>query len=513
MPKTDVLIVGSGLAALVIASRLCMKKNVIIFTKGTKYNSNSMLAQGGVAAAFSSEDHWQLHYQDTMIAGCQHNDKQAVKNLVEKGPTYIFDLIQQGMKFDLDSAGKILLGQEGAHSKRRILHAGGDATGKALTNFLFQQIKDHVTIIEHQMAIDLVVHKDQCIGVKAIDEENQLVSYFADSIILATGGCGGLYEFTSNASTIVGDGYAMAYRAGVDLVDMEFVQFHPTLLYSDGICPGLISEAVRGEGAILRSESGRRIMKNQHPLLDLAPRDIVSRVIFEEIQKGELIHLDISMIEDFTDRFPTITTLCEKNGAPIKEGKIPVVPGAHFMMGGIKVNEFSQSSLRGLFAVGEVACTGVHGANRLASNSLLEGIVFSNQLAEFILDQNVKVPIDWSEAVHSTKHLTTVKELPTKEQIKKIVLKSVGIIRNKEDLEALVHYLEPFTKLTPKEVNFSKETITQVNMMTTAWLIASSALLREESRGCHYRSDFPGVEKEWDHHQIIRNNTENACVC
>ncbi len=514
MPKTDVVIIGSGLAALITASRLCMKKNVIIFTKSTKYNSNSMLAQGGVAAVISNKDHWYSHYQDTMIAGCQHNDEKTVKNLVETGPEYIMELIKQGMSFDRDRSGRILLGQEGAHSYRRILHAGGDATGQALTNFLFQQLKDHVTIIEHQMAIDLIVQNNQCVGVKVLNSENERVSYYANNTILATGGCGGLYEFTSNDPTVLGDGYAMAYRAGVDLVDMEFVQFHPTLFYKDGICPGLISEAVRGEGAILRTETGRRIMKYKHPLLDLAPRDIVSRAIFEEIQQGESIHLDISMIQQFSERFPTITSLCEKNGVQVKEGKIPVVPGAHFMMGGVKVNKFSQSSLRGLFAVGEVACNGVHGANRLASNSLLEGIVFANQLADFILRENSSVvQIDFHEEENTSHQTVSTKELPTKTKIKQVVLKSVGIVRNKKDLEEVVHFLEPFLHLTSGQVGYSKEEVTLVNMITTAWLIASSALKREESRGGHFRSDFPVTKKEWTQHKIVRNKTKEVCVC
>jgi L-aspartate oxidase len=511
MPKTDILIIGSGLAALVIASRLCIEKNVIIFTKSTKYNSNSMLAQGGVAASIPSDDHWISHLNDTMIAGCQHNKEKAVKTLVKTGPTYILDLIKEGMQFDRDTLGRILFGQEGAHSSRRILHAGGDATGKALAMFFFNNIRDHVTIIEHEMAVDLIMKNGICIGVKALDVEDNLVFYFANHVILATGGCGGLFEHSSNDPSIVGDGYAMAYRAGAELVDMEFVQFHPTLLVINNDCKGLISEAVRGDGAGLITENGRRIMKDKHPLQDLAPRDVVSRVLFEEIQKGERIYLDISMIRDFSSRFPTITELCKKNGIVIEDGRIPVIPGAHFMMGGIKVNIHGQSSLPGLYAVGEVACTGVHGANRLASNSLLEGIVFSNLLADFILNQKENTNKTFSEE-HDLDYSLKGVELPTKLMVQQEVMRAVGIVRNKKDLTEVIQFLEPYIYFTPQQVGYKKESITILNMMITAWLIASSALKREESRGGHFRSDFSETKQEWNRQVIVRKQVEHALV-
>ncbi len=516
MPKADVVIIGSGVAALMTASRLSKNKNVILFTKATKCSSNSMLAQGGIAAAISEHDHWQSHFKDTMIAGCEHSEAHALRALVETGPSYIQELIQQGMLFDCDEKGNILLAQEGAHSNRRILHAGGDATGRLLTNFLFQKVKDQLSIIEHQMAIELIVQNDQCLGVMVLNDENEPISYLAESIVLATGGSGGIYEYSSNDSSVIGDGYAMAYRAGVDLVDMEFVQFHPTLLYKNGNCPGLISEAVRGEGACLRTESGRRIMENQHPQKDLAPRDIVSRVIFEEIQSGENIHLDISMIPDFSTRFPTITSLCVRSNIQIKDGKIPIVPGAHFMMGGIKVNQYCESSLRGLYAVGEVACTGVHGANRLASNSLLEGIVFANRLADFLLNQESKLSSPIQTSINITfqeKENIALDEFPSINDIRKLVMKSVGIVRDKKELEEVIHYLEPFIHLTPQQLGYSKEVISLVNMMLTAWLIASSALKREESRGSHYRHDFPEKNKKLNCYQIIRNIKNEAYYC
>ncbi|MBM7660673.1 L-aspartate oxidase [Bacillus mesophilus] len=511
MPKSDVVIIGSGLAALVAANRLCMEKNVIIFTKSSKYNSNSMLAQGGVAAAISSDDDWSTHFNDTILAGCGHNLESAVKALVQEGPRYMEELIQQGMQFDKDEAGRIKLGQEGAHSIRRILHAGGDATGKALVQFLLKKLCNKVQIIEHELAIDLIVNDGSCVGVQTLDEHSQLTSYYANHVILATGGCGGLYEHSSNDHSIVGDGYAMAYRAGADLIDMEFIQFHPTLLYVNGHCPGLISEAVRGEGATLVTKNGRKIMEGQHPLLDLAPRDVVARVIFEEVKKGESIFLDITMIENFSSHFPTITSLCKRNGISPSDGKIPVVPGAHFMMGGIKVDSYSQSTIPGLFAIGEVACTGVHGANRLASNSLLEGIVFSNLMADFILSQATR-PVSQKALRDERPTVQSKNQLPTKEEIKEMMMKSVGIVRSKRELEEVVMVLEPYIQLKPKELHFNKEKICLLNMITTAWLIASSALHREESRGGHYRADFPDVNKVWDHRTITRNALEHAVV-
>jgi L-aspartate oxidase len=511
MPKSDVVIIGSGLAALVTASRLCMTKNVIIFTKSTKFHSNSILAQGGIAASVSKTDSWYSHYLDTMAAGCQHSGRNAVKALVETGPAYIKELMKKGMHFDQDSSGNLILGHEGAHSTRRILHVGGDATGKALVTFLFEQIKDHVNIVENHMAVDLILHRGTCIGVKALDQDEKLNDYYADHVILATGGCGGIYEYTSNDPTVVGDGYAMAFRAGADLVDMEFVQFHPTLLNCGGACPGLISEAVRGEGAILVTEAGRRIMEGVHPLQDLAPRDVVSRIIYEELQMGEKIYLDITMVKNFSHRFPTITELCRRNGVQLEKGRIAIVPGAHFMMGGIKVNENGESSIPFLYAVGEVACTGVHGANRLASNSLLEGIVFANRLADAILSKKKSRVVRPAETNLVFDQVESVSLLTSKE-IKEHMMNNVGIVRSKNNLEKTIQILESFITLSTNQVGYKKEEITRLNMITTGWLISSSALRREESRGGHFRLDFSVTKPEWKRKYIVRNKHEHVLL-
>lgn len=514
MPKSDVVIVGSGLAALVTASRLCTTNNVIIFTKSSKFNSNSMLAQGGIASVMENEDHWSSHYQDTIKAGCHHGIQSAIRELVQTGPNYIQQFINKGMKFDTDINGNLLLGHEGAHTYRRILHAGGDATGRALIKFLFQQLKNACKIVEHHMAVDIVIEDGVCIGITALDEHENVKSFYADHVILATGGCGAIYEYTSNDSSIVGDGYAIAYRAGAELVDMEFVQFHPTLLHDNGASPGLVSEAVRGEGGVLRREDGTKIMDGVHPLYDLAPRDIVSRAIYDEMQKGEKVYLDISMIPDFTSRFPTITNLCQKHNISLEEGRIPIVPGAHFMMGGVKVNHQCESSIPGLYAIGEVACTGVHGANRLASNSLLEGIVYGNKLADTILTKTKTVKTVHRKRINI---LETKKEKAEnigieKRQIREWMMNNVGIVRNKQDLERVIRLFEPYVYKVTEPTLMCKEELTKLNMITTGWLIASSALRREESRGGHYREDIPETKQEWLQKHIVRSKYENVVL-
>ncbi|KAA0549260.1 L-aspartate oxidase [Bacillus sp. BGMRC 2118] len=506
MPKSDVVIIGSGLSALVAASRLCTDKNVIIFTKSKTRHSNSMLAQGGIASVIDEKDSWMSHFQDTLIAGCHHNEEVTLQQLVKDGPRYINELMNSGMKFDTDCAGKVLLGHEGAHSHRRILHAGGDATGEVLVTFLLQRLTGRCKIVENHMAVDLMMEKGTCQGIMALDDQNKLVSYYANHVILATGGCGAIYEYTSNDPSVIGDGYAMAFRAGAELIDMEFVQFHPTLLKSNNLAVGLISEAVRGEGAVLRLEDGTPIMQDIHILLDLAPRDVVSRAIYHEMKNGKEVFLDISMIQNFKDRFPTITKLCLDHGISIEKGLLPVVPGAHFMMGGIKVNAKGETNIPGLYAVGEVACTRVHGANRLASNSLLEGIVFANELANGILSgcEQRKHSID--ECIDDTYIPNGVEPL-SKEEIRKNMMKYVGIVRNKEGLEKVVNLFEPYVQLSVQR-SWSKDMISRINMLTTGWLIASSALRREESRGGHYREDIPIQKDEWCKRTVVRHKFE-----
>ena len=505
MPSSDIIIIGSGISALTAAYRSSLKKNVIIITKSKVTNSNSILAQGGVASSVGKDDSWRSHFNDTVSAGCYHNKESAVEILVQNGPSYLWKLINDGMNFDRDEDHNLVLGKEGAHSTRRILHAGGDATGKALVLHMLAKVKERVQIFEDLTAIDFLIENDHCIGVKAKSQNNEIFDYFADYTILATGGCGGLYSFSSNDKTIMGDGLAMAYRSGAELCDLEFIQFHPTLLHKDGRSCGLVSEAVRGEGAILVDEDGRPIMNGLHPLLDLAPRDVVARAIFDEICNGKSIFLDISMIDDFASRFPTITNLCIKNGIKIENGLIPVVPGAHFSMGGVKTNTRGQTTIPNLYAIGEVACTGVHGANRLASNSLLEGIVFGNLVANDIFVDYIPNRL-YPVAKGIGKPYYTL-NLPSKTQIQTLMMENVGIVRNDEQLEYAIEWLEKF-KRKFDEISPSSLTIEQleiVNMITVGWLIASSAKMRTESRGSHFREDYPFEDHDnWYKKEIIR---------
>jgi L-aspartate oxidase len=514
VPQTDVLIIGSGIAALSAAFQLQSSKKVTILTKSSKYESNSMLAQGGIAAAVDKYDSWQGHYEDTMTAGSHHNDPFASELLVRQGTKEVLTLIKGGFQFDKDSNGKLLLGQEGAHRFSRILHAGGDATGKAVVHFLLSQLGKKVEIIEDEMALDLIISDGVCRGVFTRNAKGDIQQHFAGHTILATGGCGSLYKHTSNSSVITGDGLAMAFRAGAVLTDMEFTQFHPTMLLINGQCVGLISEAVRGEGAFLQNENGIRFMEGVHAFGDLAPRDIVARTIFSQMKKGHRIFLNISSIPAFESRFPTISAMCKKYGVSIDEGLIPVAPGMHFLMGGIKTDVDGKTSVSHLYAVGEAACTGVHGANRLASNSLLEGLVFGSRLGVHILNFSQNA-IEKTEIVNIRTSRKQDVIFPSEEEIKWMMTNYAAIERSEEGLLIAKCWFEKF--LWPISFwdinvnNFTNIEYEKMNMLTAGWLIVTSALQRTESRGGHFRTDHPYKDdKLWLKKQILlsKYNTE-----
>ncbi|WP_197071952.1 L-aspartate oxidase [Geobacillus kaustophilus] len=507
-----VIIVGSGLAALTVAYHLSEFDHVMIFTKKRRTDSNSWRAQGGVAAALAESDDWRAHFRDTMVAGCFHNDERMVERLVREGPRRLQEWINAGMAFDRDERGRFCFGLEGGHSHRRVLHAGGDQTGKALVSFLLERLEGRVWMEEGEQVIDLLVEEGRCVGVKTKREDGSVSIWPASAVVLATGGCAGLYTFTSNAPTATGDGIAMAYRAGAAVTDMEFIQFHPTMLIAGGKAVGLVSEAVRGEGAVLEAEDGRPLMDGVHPLRDLAPRDIVARAIAAELDRGGRVYLNISRVSHFRRRFPTIAALCEAYGVDLEAGRLPVAPGAHFLMGGVVVNEWGQTTVPGLYAVGEAACTGVHGANRLASNSLLEAIVFGFRAACAIRRQAA-----WPETAHradsSSPRRLIVPRLPERALLCEQLSTFVGIVRDGDRLRKVVGWLEQFSLpdwLDGDLERLSAEEIETGYMLLVGWLVASSALGRTESRGGHYRSDFPCERPKWRGRRLVRTKEEWA---
>lgn len=486
MIKTDVIIIGVGIAALSVANHLCTHgKKVIIITKRDKKSSNSALAQGGISVALSENDSCQSHYEDTMEAGCFENDSEAVMKLVLMAPNVITDFIHSGMRFDSDNCGRLHFGREGAHKLARIIHAGGDRTGEKVIEQLFKSITDDVEIHENEMALDLIVNDGICSGVITRDTNGTLREYTAAYTVIASGGIGCLYPFTSNDITITGDGLAMAYRAGADLKNLEFVQFHPTMLNINGKTMGLVSEAVRGEGGILVNQNGERIMENEHPYKDLAPRDVVSRIVYAHYLKGDEIFLDITPVKNFKERFPSVTEICESNGIDLSQNKIPVRPGAHFHMGGIKADYNGNTNISGLLAVGEAACTGVHGANRLASNSLLEGLVFGRLLADNILAEN-RLSAEASLELSGIK----LQKLPSKQEIQNRMMEFVGIVRHEKKLAEIIEWFEGFA---PKSHSFGRISIKNntnndfeiYNMLTVGWLISKAAFERKKSLGAH----------------------------
>ncbi|MEK5390596.1 L-aspartate oxidase [Margalitia sp. FSL K6-0131] len=509
MEKIDIIIVGSGIAAMQLVQHLSQQFHVMVLTKSSKYNSNSYLAQGGIAAALSNNDDYRLHYEDTLEAGCHFHNNKEVLELVKSAPDLIQELKKSGVTFDLNNKGEILLGKEGAHCRNRIVHIRGDATGKYIMEYFLNNMPGNVEIKEHEFVYEIIIdhQSNRCIGVKTKNAENQIQQYFAPHVVVAVGGIGGLYPYSSNASSITGDGVALAYRAGAELTDMEFIQFHPTLLYVNGTTHGLISEAVRGEGAILVNEDKERIMLGKHPYLELAPRHVVAEQIYDQLQKGKNVYLDISMIEHFMEKFPTISALCEKNGVSIAKGMIPVAPGCHFLMGGIVIDSVGKTTINGLYAIGEAACSGVHGANRLASNSLLEGLFFGRKLAYYL-----------NETFHPFQEISfdqvkvnmeqQVLELPSKKEIQTRMMEYAGIIRTKEKLTAFLRWLEQF-KIN--SISLDAVSITQIEiifMLLTAKQIVKSALLRTESRGGHIRKDFPNEDETWKRQHIIQTKNK-----
>lgn len=498
---SDVLIIGSGIAALQAAKTLGEHLQVCILTKSTITTSSSYRAQGGIAAVTSQNDQFQLHIDDTLEAGVYHHDRQQVASLVHQGANAVHQLIKDGFNVDKTKFGEISLGLEGAHSRNRIIHAGGDQTGKSLIDYLLKQLPRNVSIYPFRMAFELIKNTDnECIGVKVL-HDGHIENYYAHHIVLATGGSAALYPFTSNYSTNIGDGMAIAYLAGAAITDMEFMQFHPTLLYMNGETKGLISEAVRGAGAQLVGENGNRIMEGVHPLLDLAPRHITAFEIYKHRAQGKNVYLDISMIKNFNEKFPTITKLCQEHGISLQQGLIPVAPGSHFTMGGVIADHYGRTTIPNLYAIGEVACTGVHGANRLASNSLLEGIAFGQNMANWIRQQGCSQTNFKVQSISTNpKHI----QLLSKEALQQHLFENIGIIRNERGMLHLLSKLPTLNDL--QQLSFdslTKQEIELIFMHIIAVLMTTAAIMRKESRGAHIRADYPQTNIDWQEKWIV----------
>ncbi|XXM73591.1 L-aspartate oxidase [Lysinibacillus sphaericus] len=493
MIKYDVIIAGSGIAALQLARRLQDHLNVMIITKNLVTDSNSYLAQGGVAAPVGKMDTVDLHVKDTMTAGCFHQSSETVDNVISDGKRIIECLINEGAPFDRRSEGDPALGMEGAHSQPRILHSGGDQTGKYLIEYFLAALTEKVRLVQGEMVYGLIRNdKGRCCGVKTKRKDGSTAIYAADHVVLATGGAGSLYSVSSNAPEVTGDGMALAFLAGAVLTDMEFIQFHPTLLSLGGKTGGLISEAVRGEGAFLINDAGERIMEGVHPQLELAPRHIVAERMNKEILEGRKVLLDITPIKDFESKFPSITKMCKHHGISLSQGKIPVTPGCHFTMGGIVTDECGKTTVEGLYAIGEAACTGLHGANRLASNSLLEGLVFGERLARHLVSAP-RNPGTWTtvfKAPDERHHLPQITF--TRHELKERMTRDAGIIRNQKGLSRHLKWLGCQSLTFGEELDhMTREGIQLYLMWVVSTLITQSALLRTESRGGHIRSDYP----------------------
>jgi L-aspartate oxidase len=492
--RTRFLVVGSGVAGLHTAWRAAEAGEVLILTKRSLFDSATAYAQGGIAAALGAGDSPELHRKDTLAAGAALCDARAVEVLVNEGPARVKELQTAGARFDLDPNGRLELGREAAHSRSRIVHAHGDQTGAEVARTLVTKVREdkRITVIETARVLDLIVDGGSCCGVRA-SVAGDALDVVADATVIATGGCGQVYRYTTNPVVATGDGFAIAHRAGAKLADMEFVQFHPTALDTPENPLALISEAVRGEGAVLLNDDGVRFMPRRHRLAELAPRDVVAREIFRERANGRRVWLDARRLGDgFRDRFPGIHALCRARGIDPGTQLIPVTPAAHYMMGGIVVDLAGRSSLPRLYACGEVSRTGVHGANRLASNSLLEGLVFAERVARDVTGTPKLPPpgprrVRWHVPPLADRGAAQV----AADEVRSVMWDHAGIDRTARGLRtALARLADIATRLPTGATE-------EGNMVDTARLIAEAALLRKESRGGHYRSDFPRAKRKW----------------
>lgn len=533
--KYSAIIVGSGISGLFCALKLSqlmsLPEGVLVVTKSNFGESNSRYAQGGIVGVMddNEKDSVELHVKDTLKAGAGLSEYEITKFISENSNQVINDLIEFGVEFDKDENGHIAYTLEGAHSINRILHAGGDATGSVIERTLCERVKENsnIDILEDTIVTELLINSDgECRGVIIYnDDTKEYETIYSAATVLACGGVGQLYKYTTNPTVATGDGIALAYGAGAILQDLEFVQFHPTALAVEGVKNRfLISESVRGEGAVLLDKNGKAFMGEYSELKDLAPRDVVTRAIFDKMSKTgtENVYLDATIIEhEFAaKRFPTISKQCKSAGVDISRDYIPVAPAAHYYMGGVKTTLEGRTSVRGLYAIGECASTGLHGANRLASNSLLECVVCAHELANFLSFSNLVPPQKIDETVMNTINQYTkplsdenfdVPELMS--ELKNLMWDYVGILRTEESLLKALDKIYDLKKRFRRSVKcLNKQEYELRNMICVAQLIVKSALERKESRGAHYRLDYPKQFTEGNHNCIIKGEGEPGFV-
>lgn len=485
------MIVGAGIAGLMAALKLA-PLSVRVICK-TKLGSGSATdwAQGGIAAAIGADDSPALHKLDTQRAGAGLADETIVEILTRDAPAQIEELLELGATFDRTDRGELALGREAAHNRRRIVRAGGDATGHEILKTLIAAAlqMSNITIVEEVSVDDLIVADGRVWGVYGhANADNRALTYVGGATIFATGGIGRLYKYTTNPIEATGDGIAMAARAGAVLADMEFVQFHPTALAVGRDPMPLITEALRGEGATLVNDRNQRFMPEIHPDAELASRDIVARAIFDQQRAGTRVFLDARSAKDITEHFPTVFAACLSAGVDPRTELIPVAPAAHYGMGGVAVDEWGRSSLPGLWACGEASATGMHGANRLASNSLLEALVYATRVAADILGSLPPIR-DLSPPVHPVPATQDESERAAVNELRALMYTNVGVVRNAPDLRSALDRIAQFEVAFPHPSNELR------NLLTIGRLIATAALAREESRGSHFRSDFPQLDE------------------
>ncbi len=514
---SDFLVIGSGIAGLSYALKVADRGTVAIVTKRDISETATNLAQGGIASVISKDDSFDAHIEDTMIAGAWLSDPKTVRMVVESGPQAIDDLISWGVQFSRNANNEYDLTREGGHSQRRILHAK-DMTGQEIERALVAAARQHpnITFHENHIAIDLIteakvkhrrIKPDRCLGAYVLDiSSGEVVTFGARITVLATGGAGKVYLYTCNPDVATGDGVAMAYRAGATVSNMEFMQFHPTTLYHPLAKSFLISEAVRGEGAILKRRDGTAFMPLYHELKDLAPRDIVARAIDNEMKKhgDDCVFLDITHKDaDFIkDRFPNIYETCLGYGIDITRQPIPVVPAAHYLCGGIEVNTWGETDINNLYAIGEVSCTGLHGANRLASNSLLEGVVYGDRAAQKSCERLSKVPepfpsIEPWDASSATDSDEEVVVAHNWDEIRRCMWNYVGIVRSNKRLVRALRRIQMIQEEIADyywDFTITSDLIELRNIATVAEMIVRCALERKESRGLHYTIDYPDTD-------------------